>query len=665
MGGFTVSEERILNGRYTVGELIGRGGMADVHLGVDQVLGRKVAIKLLRAEMARDPMVQARFRREAKAVAGLNHPNIVSVFDTGEEAHEFSGSTVNLPFIVMEYVRGRTLRDIIKAGEMTRDLAVEYVLGVLEALAHSHSMGIVHRDIKPANIMVTERGALKVMDFGIARALADSSSTMTQTQTVVGTAQYLSPEQARGESVDARTDLYSTGCLLYELFTGRPPFTGDSPVSVAYQHVGEKAPEPSALVPELDPIFDAVVLKALAKDREDRYDDAQAFGVALINACQGIALSPEELTASLPHAADQSTAAQDLATMATPALVSLASSTGSNSGDAEHTGNLEPVGEQHQQWAQPPMWEQSLKRELDERRAKSKRSWTIAISFILVFAMLVSGLFFYNWMRAEAERNAPVAVPTLTEMTQAKAESTLETLQLVPKVEDVFDEDVASGLVVASDPMTAVEVRKGSTVRLMVSKGPEALKLPQSLAGQSEAGARQILADMGFSIGSVSRVNDPDIPTDWLVGTTPEIGKQVKVGTTIDLILSTGEVTVPQLINLTMDEAKSKLDDPEIKLQITKVEEEDSAAKPGTIINQSPESGTTTDQGGTVTVTVAVKPAEPTPTPTPTPSETPAETPAETPTTPPASSNTSSPPEPSSKAKPSKPAKASKDPKAD
>ena len=273
--------ERILNGRYIVGELIGRGGMADVHLGVDQVLGRKVAIKLLRPEMARDPMVQARFRREAKAVAGLNHPNIVSVYDTGEENREINGSFVDLPFIVMEYVSGRTLRDLNRAGEITVDLAIDYVLGVLEALQHSHAMGIVHRDIKPANIMVTSQGALKVMDFGIARALADSSSTMTQTQTVVGTAQYLSPEQARGETVDARTDLYSTGCLLYELLTGRPPFTGDSPVSVAYQHVGEHAPAPSSVKTTLPPIYDDVVIKALAKDREDRYADAHAFADGL------------------------------------------------------------------------------------------------------------------------------------------------------------------------------------------------------------------------------------------------------------------------------------------------------------------------------------------------------------------------------------------------
>ncbi|MBV1781173.1 Stk1 family PASTA domain-containing Ser/Thr kinase [Paeniglutamicibacter sp. ABSL32-1] len=639
-----MTEERILNGRYVVGELIGRGGMADVHLGVDQVLGRKVAIKLLRAEMARDPMVQARFRREAKAVAGLNHPNIVSVFDTGEEEQEFSGSTVELPFIVMEYVRGRTLRDLIKSGEMTNDLAIKYVLGVLEALAHSHSMGIVHRDIKPANIMVTERGNLKVMDFGIARALADSASTMTQTQTVVGTAQYLSPEQARGEAVDARTDLYSTGCLLYELFTGRPPFTGDSPVSVAYQHVGEYAPAPSTLVAELDPIFDAVVLKALAKDREDRYADATAFATALSNARGGIALPPEELTAPLPQSRANNGDLTAVAPFAAAPTAAISTSTPDSAASVpvNQTGYLEPVAEDSR-WETPPIWEQNLQRELNEHRAKSKRNWTVAISTVLVLALVVSGLFFYNWMRAEAERNAPVAVPVLQEMTQAKAESTLRELQLVPKVETVFDDEIKTGLVVESDPAAPREVRKGTTVRLMVSKGPEARVLPESLSGQSEAGARQVLTDLGFEIGTVSRANHPSVPTDWLVDTEPKLGKKVKVGTKIDLVLSTGMVSVPQLVNLMVPEATELLEDPEVGLGITTVEEPNAAVEPGTIINQDPVPGSTTPQGGTVRVTVAVKPEEPSPTPTPT------DTASEGPSAPKESSGTPTSPAPTEK----------------
>ena len=272
-------DAKILAGRYEVGDLIGRGGMAEVHIGYDTRLGRTVAIKILRADLARDPSFQTRFRREAQSAAGLNHPAIVAVYDTGEDTMVSStGVPQAMPFIVMEYVEGHTVREILK-GDVAApiDEAVEIISGVLSALEYSHHAGLVHRDIKPANVMLTPTGAVKVMDFGIARALADAGQTMTQTQAVVGTAQYLSPEQARGENVDARSDLYSTGCLLFELLTGRPPFIGDSPVSVAYQHVREAAPRPSQYASDVPPALDQIVLRALAKDRNERYSSASEF----------------------------------------------------------------------------------------------------------------------------------------------------------------------------------------------------------------------------------------------------------------------------------------------------------------------------------------------------------------------------------------------------
>ncbi len=277
---------RVLAGRYQVGELIGRGGMAEVHIGHDNRLGRTVAIKILRSDLARDPSFLARFRREAQAAASLNHPAIVAVYDTGEDVHEdATGNAVHVPFIVMEYVEGHTVRDILRDGQAVPiDEAVEITAGVLAALEYSHHAGIVHRDIKPANVMITPTGAVKVMDFGIARAVADSAATMTQTQAVIGTAQYLSPEQARGETVDARSDLYSTGCLLYELLTGRPPFIGDSPVAVAYQHVREAPATPSAIAPDVPEVLDRITLKALAKDRTARYSSAAEFRADLENA---------------------------------------------------------------------------------------------------------------------------------------------------------------------------------------------------------------------------------------------------------------------------------------------------------------------------------------------------------------------------------------------
>ena len=280
---------RILGGRYEVGELIGRGGMAEVHIGHDTRLGRTVAVKILRSDLARDPSFQARFRREAQAAAALNHPAIVAVYDTGEDVSvEPSGAVSHVPFIVMEYVEGHTVRDILRDGAAVPiEEAVEITAGVLSALEYSHHAGIVHRDIKPANVMLTPAGAVKVMDFGIARAMADAAGTMTQTQAVIGTAQYLSPEQARGEQVDSRSDLYSTGCLLFELLTGRPPFVGDSPVAVAYQHAREIAQPPSAFASDVPESLDRITMKALAKDRDDRYGSAAEFRADLEAALRG------------------------------------------------------------------------------------------------------------------------------------------------------------------------------------------------------------------------------------------------------------------------------------------------------------------------------------------------------------------------------------------
>ncbi len=271
----------MVGGRYELGELLGRGGMAEVRKGVDQRLGRSVAVKRLRTDLASDATFQARFRREAQSSASLNHPSIVAVYDTGEEWSEHDGPDglgVAQPYIVMEYVAGRTLREILKEGrKILPERALELTSGVLAALDYSHRAGIIHRDIKPGNVMLTPSGDVKVMDFGIARAVSDASASMTQTAAVVGTAQYLSPEQARGETVDSRSDVYSTGCLLYELLTGRPPFIGDSPVAVAYQHVREPAQPPSDFDTEITPEMDAIVMKALAKRVEDRYQSAAAM----------------------------------------------------------------------------------------------------------------------------------------------------------------------------------------------------------------------------------------------------------------------------------------------------------------------------------------------------------------------------------------------------
>lgn len=256
----------LLGGRYKLGEMIGSGGMADVYIADDQRLSRKVAIKVLRSDLARDPSFVARFRKEALAAAGLNHPGIVAVYDSGEEP---------APYIVMELVSGHTLRELMHQGErLPIDRALEIGEGILAALEYSHNCGIVHRDIKPANVMITDQGVVKVMDFGIARALDDVGATLTSTWNVVGTAQYLSPEQAMGEVADYRSDLYSVGCLLYEVLVGRPPYTGDTPVSIAFQHVSGELIKPSTLNPELPVGLNILLTVALAKNPADRYQSA-------------------------------------------------------------------------------------------------------------------------------------------------------------------------------------------------------------------------------------------------------------------------------------------------------------------------------------------------------------------------------------------------------
>src|SRR5512138_3890207 len=295
-----MTQPRLLGGRYELDGVVGRGGMAEVYRARDIRLDRIVAVKTLREDLARDQTFQARFRREAQSAASLNNPSIVAVYDTGED--NTGGS--HIPYIVMEYVDGRTLRDLLREDRrLLPERALEITDGVLRALDYSHRNGIVHRDIKPGNVMLTRTGEVKVMDFGIARAVSDAQATMTQTAQVIGTAQYLSPEQARGERVDSRSDLYSTGCLLYELLTGRPPFTGDSPVAIAYQHAREVAQPPSAFASDVPEALDRITMKALAKDRDQRYTSAAEFRADLEAALRGGHVSAPALGAAAGGAA--------------------------------------------------------------------------------------------------------------------------------------------------------------------------------------------------------------------------------------------------------------------------------------------------------------------------------------------------------------------------
>ncbi|RZU63181.1 Stk1 family PASTA domain-containing Ser/Thr kinase [Zhihengliuella halotolerans] len=642
-----MTETRLLDDRYEVGALIGRGGMADVHRGRDTRLGREVAIKLLRRDLARDPMFQTRFRREAQAVAGLNHPAIVSVYDTGEEqlgTDAESASGLKVPFIVMEYVDGRTLRDLLASDEVSFDQAVDYALGVLSALSYSHRMSIVHRDIKPANVMVTADGSIKVMDFGIARALADSAATMTQTQAVVGTAQYLSPEQARGENVDVRSDLYSAGCLLFELLTGRPPFVGDSAVSVAYQHVGEDALAPSALNDDVPAAFDPLLAKALQKDRENRFQDAAAFAHALREAREGVPYSddpaeaPTQLigTAAAAAGLDESEAATEalsLPSAETSALPTHDSSDPTVAMTAAAPHATTPEDSWHEDSAHEDSGHTigAHARERSPYEKRRRRAWIIVFTLVTLLVVGGGGWFVWNWSQQIQAQNVRVEVPAVEGMTQTDAQNALlaENLRIAEIVEE-FSDDVESGFAIGTRPGEGESLRVDSAVVLLISKGPSSVTIPD-LAGATESSARATLEELGLEVETeMKEENSATVPADRVIRTNPAAGDPVAGGSTVELTLSTGMVSVPDLLSgLTVEEAEELLSDPAYGLNITVNEVENAVVSPGTIVDQSPEPGNDIEQGGTVTVDVAVAPPSPTPSPTPTEEE--SEEPSESP----------------------------------
>jgi len=433
--------------------------MAEVHAGHDTRLGRTVAIKMLRSDLARDPTFLARFRREAQSAAGLNHPAIVAVYDSGEdEDTESGGARVALPYIVMEYVEGRTLREILnETMVMEPDEAARVTEGVLDALSYSHRMGIVHRDIKPANVMLTPAGSVKVMDFGIARAMADTAATMTQTQSVIGTAQYLSPEQAQGNPVDARSDLYSAGCLLYELLTGRTPFVGDSPVSIAYQHVGQAPQPPSVYQPALSSDLDAVVLHSLVKDRDARYQDAGQFRSDLAAARSGRPIS----SAALASASGEALGVTVLAGDPTMAMAQAeATQIVRSQGDLQHnTASLPAIG--HDPAGDPP------------KRHKATYA-LLAIGVVAVLVLLALG---GKALFGGASAAPLVTVPRVISLTQDVAEARLKSAGFVPKVVNLTSAE-AKGKVIDQSPTAGERHPRNSAVTITVSSGPGEVVVP-------------------------------------------------------------------------------------------------------------------------------------------------------------------------------------------
>ncbi|HEX3815872.1 MAG TPA: Stk1 family PASTA domain-containing Ser/Thr kinase [Mycobacteriales bacterium] len=584
-----MTSPRVLGERYELGELLGRGGMAEVHLGRDVRLGRDVAIKVLRADLARDPSFQVRFRREAQAAAALNHPAIVSVYDTGEDPHGETGPT---PYIVMELVEGRTLRDILRAeGRLHPQRAMEITADVCAALDFSHRGGIVHRDVKPGNVMITRTGAVKVMDFGIARAMTDSAATVTATAQVIGTAQYLSPEQARGENVDARSDVYSAGCMLYELVTGNPPFTGDSPVAVAYQHVRENANPPSSINPDVPAVLDAIVLKAMAKNPANRYQSAAEMRADLGRAMSGRTVMAEPVMSA-----------------------------------EERTTVLGGTGTQ-------------MMAEDDQEMSGRRKAGYIALALAVLLVLAGGGYGIYRAMdKKKADTAVQVQVPDLNNLTKASAKARLNKLKLDAVFKTAVSNADQKNRVVKQAPDANTMVDTGSKVTVTIGQGPDTVDIPQ-LAGLPRGTAMTLLKQNGFTVSAVHPI-DPDNPQqakNTVVRSDPTQGSAAAKGSAVILYVSNGRVQVPNLFGLTVDDAKTKLSDAGFTSDPQTKEKTSTEGPAGSVIAQSLQHYSFAEPNATIVLTIA-KAAATTPPPTTTAPPTTAPTTTPPTTTPPPSS---------------------------
>ncbi|MFJ1858823.1 Stk1 family PASTA domain-containing Ser/Thr kinase [Streptomyces anulatus] len=581
-----MEEPRRLGGRYELGSVLGRGGMAEVYLAHDTRLGRTVAVKTLRTDLARDPSFQARFRREAQSAASLNHPAIVAVYDTGEDYVD----GVSIPYIVMEYVDGSTLRELLHSGRrLLPERTLEMTVGILQALEYSHRAQIVHRDIKPANVMLTRTGQVKVMDFGIARAMGDSGMTMTQTAAVIGTAQYLSPEQAKGEQVDARSDLYSTGCLLYELLAVRPPFVGDSPVAVAYQHVREEPQPPSNFDPEITPEMDAIVLKALTKDPDYRYQSADEMR-ADIEAC--LDGQPVAATAAMGAA-------------------------GYGGYDGYHTDQptaaLRPTDPNNAQTSMlPPVNPDDGGYGYDDRqgrRRQQKKSNTSTILLVVAgILVLVGAILIGRVIFTPTSDDGQIKAPNLVGSTMDQAEKLAARTDVTVKVgaEEPCEEQ-EKGEICSQDPAADALMDKDGTVTVVVSAGAPKVEIPNVLE-KSEDGAREVLEGKGFTVNVTAEESEKTEGT--VIEQDPKGGAKAEEGAeiTITVAMQTTD-PMPDVRTRQYDAAVAQLN----QLGFTNVSRADvDSEKPaGEVIEQTPAGPSKQAKDVQIVLKVSKGPAQP------------------------------------------------------
>jgi eukaryotic-like serine/threonine-protein kinase len=543
--------ERVLAGRYRIESAVGEGGMAKVFRGQDVVLGRTVAVKVLAPEYARDGRFVERFRREAQSAAALSHPNVVSVFDTGSDGA--------VHYIVMEFLEGRTLREVLAAdGRLHPDRAAEIAESMCRALATAHHHGLVHRDVKPGNVMLTPSGEVKVMDFGIARVT--TGEALTQTATVLGTASYFSPEQAKGEGVDPRSDVYSAGCVLYEMLTGRPPFTGDSPVSIAYKHVREDAPVPSSINPDVSTALDAVVMKALAKNPANRYQTAVEMAEDLHRVREG---------------------AQVLATPILP-------------GQPTEVVNR-------------PVRHTEVMPALPEEERRERGPWPVVLATALVVALVgVAGFLLVRELTGEVPQ---VRVPNVVGSEEGEATQLLERRGFrVDPIRVASTED--PGIVLEQDPPAGALVDEGEVVILRVSAAPEPVTVPD-ITQMTVGEARAALAEVDLEIGATPSEASDQVEQGLIISQSPAPEEEAPAGSAVDVVVSSGPETVevPNVICDDLEVARDKIRGAGLKLKRGTPENSDVCPDPGTIARTDPEEGELVRPGSTVMVFESLGPS--------------------------------------------------------